>query len=381
VTRSPRARLAAATVAIVIVGLPLASLSSLSSARAATRHQHHPRKSLAPLRAAWFDESRPTPTTPPAPMSGVGPKDLVVAGLTIATSLLPLPLPSSPAIKQVTAFTTMSFRLPKNTSASTLTLNLTGTTTAKLDNKLPSGASPVACPLTATFKAGGEQAASVAPTYNCKKRSAVGQLRTDQKAIVFPGIGRLTQGRRLSFAILPGSLGAERLVFTKPGSGTLGLLSFAQPPASSPPRLPHVSQSTTPRSSRPPSSTGTGSGFGNGDSTGSGVVVPPVGEVSTPPLSGQAPQIAQAGTTAPRLTTTAAKPINDSRTRLSALALLVALVVMTAWLSLTDRRGGALTTLRIVRALRSGGAMPAIAKPEWGVGRFSSPRDGPPPAI
>jgi hypothetical protein len=56
----------------------------------------------------------------------------------------------------------------------------------------------------------------------------------------------------------------------------------------------------------------------------------------------------------------AASRPDDARERMRAIGLFIALLVATAWFAFTDRRG---------------------ASAEMGVGRFRSPRSGPPPTI
>jgi hypothetical protein len=273
-------------------------------------------------------------------------------------------------LQHITAFTALAFRIPKGATPATLTLTLTGFTTTKITARLPSGVTPVACPTTSSFTAGGQQSVAAAPKFSCKDRSSIGQLRTDGKAVVFPGIGRLIRGHTLSFVVLPGTLGLDRMVFTRPGRTTLSLLRFLTTPTSTP---------TLPATPAPRSSGGAGSTTpplpGN-------VNVPVPGEprVSVPPDPGSSPQIATT-TTQPALRTTAASPIDDTRARAAALALLVALVVTTLWLAVTDASGRAYTTMRVMRALSTGAALPELTAKEWGVGRFRGPRDGRPPPI
>lgn len=298
---------------------------------------------VSPTKAAWYDASRPTALTPPAPMPGVGHKDLVVAGLTINTALLPISLPIPP-IREVTAYTALQFQVPDGETPGSLVLHLTGLTTAPIDGKLPSGVTPIACPTTTAFKAGGQQPTSAAPKYDCSKRSTVGQLGAGGKTVVFPGISRLLTGNTLSVVILPGSLGLERLVFSPPGHDALGLLNFTLPEGSAPP----VTPVPTPTTSAPvPSQPSAG--------TVPSVPLPPAQTVAP-----SAPSPVVAPSTAPAITATADSRPDDHKQRVRAIAMLVALVVAVGWLIRSDRR---------VQAV------------EWGVGRFRSARTGPPPSI
>jgi hypothetical protein len=296
----------------------------------------------APTKVAWFDASRPTAIAPAAPMPGVGPKDVVVEGLTINTALLPISLPI-PTIREVTAFTALQFTVPDGSSAGGLTLHLTGFSTAAIDGKLPSGVTPIACPATSGFKAGGQQPLDAAPKYDCSKRSTVGQLSGGGKTVTFPGISRLADGNRLSVVILPGSLGLERLVFSPPGKGTLSLLDFSTPPDTTAPPVTEPSTPVTPAGGHP-----------SGGSVPS-VPLPPAGGVPGPAAS--QPVIAPP---TPAIVRAALDKPDDHRERISALGMLVALVVVTAWTTLTDR--GKRTA-------------------EMGIGRFRSQRLGPPPTI
>jgi hypothetical protein len=238
--------------------------------------------------------------------------------------------------------------------------------------------SPYACPTTSKWKAGAQQVGSAAPTYDCKKRKAVGQLATNGKSIEFNSIGRLAHGRSLSFVLLPGTIGLERLVFTKPAKNALKVLSFAGPTA--PPTLPPSSPDPTPASTSgggsPDTSTG---GFSTGGSDDS---LPPV---KTGTFSGGDPgsQPAVAGSSSPQpvLRSHDSKPLDDNRARWAAIALLVGLVVGTAWLTTTDSAASTVGAIRILRAVWSGAPVPAMPAREWGVGRFRSTRTGPPPTI
>jgi hypothetical protein len=273
---------------------------------------------------------------------------LLVQGFTVTTSQLPLALPSLPPIKQVTAFTALTYRVPPGTSPASLTLKLSGPNTAKLDARLPSGASPIACIATSKFSAGGDQPISAAPTYDCAKRSIVGQLNTDGNAIVFPGVSRLLDNHTLSLVVLPGSLGVERLVFNKPTKSSLSLLSFATLPVTSP-TLPPIPSS--------PSNPGTTASLSSPAPPAPIVPIPAVSGVVVPPAPATTPSVAP--TAQPRALINAAKPIDDTRARTGAVGGLVFLLVVTAWL------------------------VASRPKPvtEFGVGKFRAARNGPPPAI
>lgn len=301
---------------------------------------------VGPDKVAWYDASRATAAAPPAPMAGVGPKDLVVAGVTINPALLPITLPV-PSARQVADFVALSFKVPVDTSPASLTLHLTGTTTAAIDKHLPSGVTPVACPATSAFKSGLQQPASAAPKYDCSKRSSVGQLGASGKTVTFPGISRLLlSGNTLSVVILPGSLGLERLVFSSPGITTLSLLSFATaaPPVAvgpTPPPTPDTSSAQSGPANIPP--------------------IPPAPGVTLPAPAASQPVIAP--TTAPGLAAAALSKPDDHRERAAALAMLIALVAAVGWLTVTER-----------------GGKPAQTD-ELGVGRFRSTRSGLPPSI
>lgn len=351
---------------------PLVGVQLAVASPSPHRTSHHPVKAIAPLKAAWYDESRPTTSTPAAPMPGVGKGDLVISGTTINVAQLPLPLPTSiPVLQHVTAFTALAFRIPKGATPATLTLNLTGFSTSAITSKLPSGVTPVACPTTSAWKAGGQQSIAAAPKYDCKSRSSVGQLKRDGKAIVFPGINRLIRGRTLSFVVLPGTIGLDRMVFTKPDAKSLGLLRFSTPPVSVPPIAAQPTPSpvaTQPATVVPPGQPGSVE-----------VPVPSGPGTGSVPAPISSPQVAATTTTA--LPASVVKPLDDHRARIAAAALLVALVVTTLWLAVTDSSGRALTTLRVLGALSSGGPLPDLPAKEWGVGRFRAPRDGRPPTI
>jgi hypothetical protein len=298
---------------------------------------------IGPDKVAWYDASRPADAAPAAPMPGVGPKDLVVQGLTINTSLLPISLPI-PVIRQVTAFAALSFKLPKGSTPASLFLRLAGPNTTIVAKHLPSGVTPLACPITSEFASGRQQPTSAAPKYDCSKRSTVGQLTSTGKGVTFPGISRLLVGDTLSVAILPGSLGLERLVFSPPNNRTLSLLSFDDPePIETPsiPPAPGPTESTPaavgPAASLPP--------------------IPPPASASPLPTTPPTPVVAPGGTKAVALITA-----DDTGDRARAFGMLLLLLAAVAWLVVTDR-----------------GA--AVATQEMGVGRFRSVRSGPPPTI
>jgi hypothetical protein len=200
--------------------------------------------------------------------------------------------------------------------------------------------------VTTTFTAGPQQPTSAAPKYDCSKRSTIGQLGGGGKTVTFPGISRLATGHTLSVVILPGSLGLERLVFSAPDATTLSLLDFSTPATSltpTPVPTPSLPTSTAPRS-------------------GSVNPVVPLPPISTLPPSAPQPIVATPSATAPALATVAASRPDDHRERIRALGMLVALVGVTGWLTLTERRR-------------------RPAQPELGVGRFRAVRTGPPPTI
>ncbi|HVW79968.1 MAG TPA: hypothetical protein VHB69_03385 [Mycobacteriales bacterium] len=341
-------RVILAAVALVASGAGVSASSAVTAGTVPLHTAASPAlRSIAPSKAAWYDASRPNAITPAAPMPGVAKTDLVVAGLTVNTSLLPLSLPI-PTLREVTAYTALQFHIPRGATPGSLVLHLTGLTTAGLDAKLPSGVTPIACPATSSFKPGPQQPTSAAPKYDCSRRSTVGQLGDGGKAVIFPGISRLLDGSSLSVVILPGSLGLERLVFSAPGKDALSLLDFTLPASSSSPAAPvaPVTPAASPTASAPAG-------------------LPPVETPPAVPLpsgvavtpSAPAPVIAPSS---PAIVVDAASSPDDATERMRAVGLLVALVVATAWFSFTDRR-------------RDAG--------EMGVGRFRSMRDGPPPTI
>lgn len=344
-------------IVLVLTSVAATLLLAQSGATALPATAHKVPNHVGPTKAAWFDITRATAATPGLPEPGVKPSELVVDGITATTGQLPVGVPGNvPTLQQVTALSALTYRIPKGATVSTLSLKLSGITTAKVDGPLPGGVAPVACRAIASFKKGPQQVGSKAPAYNCKKRTAIGQLSADKTAIQFPGIGRLVHGHTLSFVILPGTIGVERLVFTKPDKTSLHLLNFGDTTPTKPAPLP----SEPPSSGNPPKSSTDPSG---GTVPGTSVSLPPVNTQSVPKggYGGASPQVAASSAPAPAAHVTAAKPLDDARARAAAIALLIGLVVATAWLSVTNR------TQR-----------PAT---EWGIGRFTSSRTGPPPTI
>lgn len=349
-----------------LIGAALAASILLGQGGAAAQPaKHHPPKPaklphhIGPVKTAWFDLTRATDAAPGLPQPGVKPRDLVVDGITVTTGQLPVAVPVKvPDLKQVAALTALTYRIPKGATVSTLSLKLTGLTTAKVDGSLPGGVAPVACPATSPFKKGSQQVRSAAPTYDCKKRTAIGALSHDKSAIQFPSIGRLSHGRMLSFVVLPGTIGLERLVFARPDETSLRLLSFDSPSSIGP--APAPSDTPTPTESLP-SSAGAPATTTVPGTSGS---LPPVKAQSVPDggSSGSIPQVAGTSAPTPAARVAAVKPLDDARARAAAIALLVGLVAAVGWLSGTDRT-------------------PRPAGMEWGVGRFKSTRSGPPPTI
>jgi hypothetical protein len=299
---------------------------------------------VGPDKVAWYDASRPADAAPPAPMPGVGPKDLVVSGLTINTSLLPISLPV-PVIRQVTAFAALRFKLPDGATPASLTLKLDGFNTTTIAKHLPSGVTPIACPATSAFKSGLQQSTSDAPKYDCSKRSTVGQLTSTGKAVTFPGISRLLVGNTLSVVILPGSLGLERLVFSPPNERTLSLLAFGSPEPIESPTVPPAPSPVESAPSHPDPAT-------------SIPPIPPAPGITAPAPAASTPVIAPT----PGLTAVTLSKPNDASDRARALGMLLLLVASVAWLMVTDRSR-------------------RVATQEMGVGRFRSVRSGPPPTI
>ncbi|HWC33417.1 MAG TPA: hypothetical protein VG650_01195 [Mycobacteriales bacterium] len=332
--------LGATTYATASAVAPVAHTATAASRSAEPTH-------VGPDKVAWYDASRASAATPPAPMAGVGAKDLLVEGLTINTALLPISLPVPP-IRQVTAFVALSFNLPHGATPASLTLRLTGGSTAALAKHLPSGVTPIACPVTSAFKSGLQQPTSAAPTYDCSKRSTVGQLSATGNTVTFPGISRLLTGNRLSLVILPGSLGVERLVLSPPNRKTLSLLSFGSPPTISPPTIPPVPS--------PAASAG-----GPGAAAVNVPPIPPAPAITAPAVVPSSPVIASAPPTPGLAALSLSKP-DDHRERTAAIGMLVALIAAVGWLTATEH----------------GKRAPAT---EYGVGRFRSSRTGPPPTI
>ncbi|HVU61477.1 MAG TPA: hypothetical protein VHA79_14875 [Mycobacteriales bacterium] len=327
----------ASTIATAAAVSPAASVDSVRAAAPADDH-------VGPDKVAWYDASRPAAAAPAAPMPGVGPKDLVVEGLTINTALLPISLPIPP-IRQVTAFAALSFKLPAGATPASLTLKLHGFNTTVVDKHLPSGVTPIACPVTSSFKPGLQQSIAAAPKYDCSKRSTVGQLSSTGKAVTFPGISRLLVGNTLSVVILPGSLGLERLVFSPPNGRTLSLLSFDTTTPTAEPSIPPAPSPTASTPAQP----------GN---AGRVPPIPPAPAITAPEPTASSPVIAPT----PGLTAVALSKPDDAKDRARALGMLLLLVAAVAWLVVTDRSG-------------------RVAGQEMGVGRFRSVRSGPPPSI
>ncbi|MBV9484690.1 MAG: hypothetical protein JO246_01385 [Frankiaceae bacterium] len=368
-----------AVIAALLLGTAAAGLT-LAVAPAHAAPDKQAAASIAPTATAWYDVTRETKAAPGLPQPGVGKHDLVVDGLTADAGQLPVAPPVTvPVEHRVAALTAMSFLLPTGTSAGTLRLDLSATTLTNAQGRLPGGVSPIACPTTSKWKPGAQQVGSAAPSYSCKRRSVIGALAVDKKSIEFTSIGRLTHGRRLSFIILPGTIGLERLVFTRPGPSTLKLLSFSTPvpPPTSPPTPKSNQTSSTPRSNNGPLSNG-----GGGSGTDNGGGLPPLGATSSGGSdNGAQPTVAE--TAAPRavVRATHVSALDDNRARWAAIALLVGLVVAATWLSSTDPAVASVSALRVLRAAWANEPPPVRTAPEFGVGRFRSPRHGPPPTI
>ena len=168
-------------------------------------------------------------------MPGVGPKDVVVEGITINTALLPISLPI-PTLREVTAFTALRFHLPDGTTAGReLCPAPHGAHDHGRDRRQAAkrrDAHRVSEPPRRSRPALSSPGTSAAPKSRLRsKRSTVGQLSGGGKTVTFPGISRLGTGNTLSVVILPGSLGLERLVFSAPDKSTLSLLDFGVDPA------------------------------------------------------------------------------------------------------------------------------------------------------
>jgi hypothetical protein len=351
-----RARKAAAAVGILVALAPLALAESVFAASG-------PPASIAPTRTAWFDATRASASVPAVNPPGVTATDLVVQGATVSTTQLPVAVPI-PTLQEATAFTALSFRLPSGATPATLSLTLTGYGTAKISGELPGGAAPEACPITsAAFTSGGDQPISAAPAYDCASRMVIGQLSADSTAIEFPDIDRLVTGSTLSFVVLPGSLGVDRLVFSAPTSATLSLNYFggygattSLPPL---PALPPALASVEAGASTPAGQSAAGLPGGvSGGLSGAATAGAPADPVAAPSL---APVAAGSSERATPALAASFRPFDTARERWAAVATLALLIVGTGLLAAESRD--------------------RPRSPEWGFGRFRSSRVGMPPPL
>lgn len=355
--------------AVVLPSLLLGAPASAQPAAPAT---------IGPAASAWFDAGYPTAAAPkpPAP-PGVGPDQLLVEGATVATSLVPAPLPVAPVVAEK-ALTALTFRIPPGATAATLVLDLVpGTSTAQVTGKAPTGVTPQACPATGSFEAGGQQPFDTLPTHDCSGRTSVGALSSDGSQLVFADIGGLAEGSTLSVVLRPGTLGPERLVIDTPSRAALTLLPFDAAPAfdgsgkpvtappAPPPGHPVV---TTPRPAE--------SGFAVD------ALLPSGPEKQSPPAPDAVPSV-DPGAPAPAVgvSPAASSRADDGATRAAALAGLLLLTAVVAWLAITDPRSRVGGTWRVLQALRTGAPVPVMEPEQWGYGVHRSVRTGPPPAL
>lgn len=334
---------------------------------------------VGPTVAAWFDAGYPTATAPkpPAP-PGVGPDQLLVEGATVAPSLVPAPLPVAPLVAEK-ALTALTFRVPVGTTAATLVLDLVpGTSTAPVTGEAPTGVTPQACPATGTFAPAGQQPFDALPEHDCSGRTSVGALSSDGSQLVFADIGGLAQGSTLSVVLRPGTLGPERLVIDTPSKAALTLLPFDAAPS--------FDGSGNPVTGRPAATTVLPSGSSPPSAPlGSGPV-----DTAAPALPGAAPAPepsaippVESGAPAPAAAVTRAtsSQADDGATRAAALAGLLLLTAVAAWLACTDPQSRVGGTWRVLEALRTGAPVPVMEPEQWGYGVHRSVRVGPPPAL
>jgi hypothetical protein len=332
---------------------------------------------IGPAATAWFDAGYPTADAPkpPAP-PGVGPHQLLVEGATVATSLVPAPVPVAPAVAEK-ALTVLTFRIPQHATAATLVLDLVpGTSTAPMTGKAPTGVTPQACPATGAFEPGGQQPMNALPEHDCSGRTSVGALSSDGTQLVFADIGGLADGSTLSVVLRPGTLGPERLVIDTPSSASLTLLPFDSAPAfdgigrpvATPPAAPAVMPAG---SGLPPSP----SGFGAVDTA-----VPALPGAATAARPGVVPPV-DPGAPVPPVAPAASVRADDGAARAAALAAMLLLTAVTAWLAVTDPRSRIGGTWRVLQALRTGAPVPVTEPEQWGYGVHRSVRTGPPPAL
>lgn len=356
--------------------LPLAVLASLPGAAAGWATPATP---AAPT-TAWYDASYPTatPKPPPAP-PGVSDGDLVVEGATATTGVLPVTPPAGPGtVSRPVALSALSFAVPGGAMPASLTLELgSAPSTATAGAKAPTGVAPVACPLTGTFRPGGHQPYDQAPAYDCAGRTSQGHLSGDGTHVVFSDIGRVAQGKRLAFVLVPGTIGADRLVFLAPKATALSLLPFDTTPAFTPtgrllaPALPATPVVPAPTRVANPVA-----------------ALPALGASLPAPGPGvPAPSVASSAVAAPAGQVGAAlqavrSPLPaDGPARTAALVGLGVLTLAAAGLLVTDADSAVGATWRAARALATGGDVPPVSPAQLGVGRFRAVRQGPAPLL
>ena len=312
----------------------------------------------APVRTAWYDASYPSKTAaPPAPQPGVGTGQLLVAGVTASAALLPATPLGPVTVTRPSAVAALAYVIPSGKSAATLTLSLVGgVSSAALGSRSPAGVTPLACPTTGSFVSGAQQPFDQLPTYDCSGRTSRGNLNADATAIVFSDIASVAKGKDLSFVVLPGTLGPDRLVLAAPGPGSLGLLSFDTAPTFAPDGQPGPAPAAvaepTDEPAQPDAST------------------PAAGAAPAPfTPAGALPSAQAAAPTALPVAAPAVQRVSDALSlpsnRLKLLLGLALLVAGATLLAATDRD----------RPDRRDGAQ------VWGVGRHRAPRPGRAPAL
>jgi hypothetical protein len=320
---------------------------------------------IAPTTTAWFDTSRLSASAPSTTPAGVTATQLVVEGITISE---PVTLGSSmslPATRLVTAFSALTYVVPHDTSATTLSLAMSaGGGQSSSVAKDPA----MACLATSTFAAGADQPGAAAPKYDCAKGSVIGEYNASAHAITFSDIGTLARGSALSFVVLPNGLGIDHLILKAPGDGSLtvkrvgsgGLTSTASStphpsPASSPGSGPVATPSPSPSSTAvagtfpTPSPGSTLTTFPSPSSSTSAAAIAP-----TPSAGGPSTTLIE--------TTSASRPFDNRTERIAALVMLGVLCGVTALLIFSDR-----------------GAQ--LREAEGGLGRFRATRVGLPPPL
>jgi hypothetical protein len=306
---------------------------------------------LAPSATAWFDHGYPTATSPPPPPPpGVTADDLYVAGVTVPANALPVAVPLG-GVRSTLALSALRFVIPAGMTPASLTLVLSsGPSTASAGNRVPTGVTLEACPTTSSFQPGGHQPFDQVPTYDCTGRTSLSSVSTDGTSVVFSDIARVARGRVLSFVIRPGTTGADRLVFAKPTSKALSLLSFDAPPV------------FTPTGQLPPPTSAPAVGALTPGAAAKAPMAGPWAPRTPAPSPQSLPTPALAGTEA-QLGGLAATPATDeSLVRWAALGGLALLLSSGAWLAFTDKR-------------------PDPTGQEWGFGRYRAPRHGRAPSL